>query len=121
MLHALRVLRNWRSKQGDGFAEKWRKALDHASPEAQEVDEARRRVSSYFIMALHLYESRYVKKRFLEAICDVDGVNILYDIVESLEYTMNQGYNREGFKKLRMLCGRAGTEQLHRPIPSTQR
>jgi len=121
MLYALRVLRNWRSNQGDEFAEKWHKALEQVSPDAQEVDQARRRVSSHFIMALHLYKSRYVKRRFLRAICDVDGINVLYDIVEPLEYTLNQGYNREGFNELRTLCGSAGTGQLHRPIPSMQR
>ena len=119
MLHALRVLRNWRSNQGDEFAEKWRKALENDSSEAQEVDRARRIVSSHFITALHLYKSGYVKKRFLETICDVDGINVLYDIAEPLEYAMNPGYNREGFKTLRTLCGRAGMEHLIRPIPST--
>lgn len=117
MLRALRTLRNWKAEQGD--EEKWRKALENADPKAQEVDLARRCVSHYFLDALKLYESDYVIKRFLRVVGSKDGINILYDIVEPLEYALNPAYDKSKFDKLRQICGRAGTSRLIRPIPNT--
>lgn len=117
MLRYLRQLRNWESKHGHEFEEKWRKALEAADNEALEVDQARRYVKSYFLKALRLYESRYVTKRFLKQVASVDGINIMYDIVEPLEYSLNPVYEKERFDKLRNLCSRSGTKRLIRPIP----
>lgn len=117
MLRYLRILRIWESKQGDKFEEKWRKALESADDKALEVDQARRYVKSYFLKALRLYESSYVTEAFLKQIASVDGINIMYDIVEPLERALNPAYDKERFEKLRKLCGRSRTTRLLRPIP----
>jgi len=121
MLTALRTLRNWKTEQGDEFEEKYRKALEEADPNAYGVDQARRHVKFYFLKALRLYEAGFVTQRFLKEVATVDGINILYDIVEPLEYALNPAYDKSKFEKLRKICGRAGTGRLIRPIPTTPR
>ena len=121
MLTALRTLRNWKAKQGDEFEEKYRKALGEADPNVHKVEQARRLVKFYFLKALRLYEAGFVTQRFLKEVAAVDGVNILYDIVEPLEYALNPAYNKSKFERLRKICGRAGTGRLIRPIPATPR
>lgn len=116
MLRALRVLRMWKSENGDEFEVKWKRALDANDPKAHEVDQARRQVRFYFFRALRLYEANYVSKRFVEELAAVDGINILYDIVEPLEYALNARYDNSRFEKLRSLCGRARTGRLIAPI-----
>lgn len=117
MLIALRLLRNWKAERGDEFEIKWKKALDAGDESAHEVDRARRHVKSYFMRALRLHEAGYVSKRFLREVCAVDGINILYDIVERLEYALNPAYDRSTFESLRKICGRAGTKDLIAPVP----
>jgi len=122
MLYALRTLRNWKADKGDEFEGKWRKAIETDDQAAQKVDRARRTVKFYFYKALRLYQSGYVSKRFLKDVCAVDGINILYDIVEPLEYALNPRYDKNNFDSLRQICGRYGTGMLIRPVPvpSTQ-
>lgn len=117
MLRSLRILRLWKSENGDEFEVKWKKALDAGEVKAHEVDQARRQVKFYFFRALRLREAGYVSERFLQELAAVDGVNILYDIVEPLEYALNASYDRSGFEKLRHLCGRARTGRLIAPVP----
>ena len=119
MLKALRTLRNWKAEQGNEFEEKYRKALESGDPNAHEVDQARRHVKFYFLKALRLYEAGFVTKRFLKEVAAVDGVNILYGIVESLEYALNPAFDKSKFERFRQICGRAGTGRLIRPIPTT--
>jgi len=92
-----------------------------SNPIAHEVDQARRHVKFYFLKALRLYDAGFVTQRFLKEVAAVDGVNILYDIVEPLEYAINPAYSKSKFDRLRKICGRAGTGRLIRPIPVTPR
>ena len=117
MLRALRVLRNYRAAEGDGFEETWRRRLEAADAHALEVDQARRKVKGYFLNALRLHEFGYVNERFVGTVASVDGINILYDIVEPLEYALNPAYDRARFERIRTMCGRSRTERLIRPIP----
>lgn len=117
MLRALRRLNDWKHTQGENFEEKWRKAFEKGEPEAVEVDLARRHVSHYFQRALLLHESGYVSQRFVKAVGSVDGINVLYDIVEPLEYALNPAYDKAIFDKLRKICGRPKTGRLIRPLP----
>lgn len=118
MLRSLRVLRNWKSNNGDEFEVKWKKALDSGDETAHDVDRARRHVKFYFLSVLRLYEARYCSEQFLREVCAVDGVNVLYDIVERLEYALNPAYDRSKFDTLRKICGRAGTRDLIAPVPA---
>jgi hypothetical protein len=117
MLHSLRILRNWKASAGSEFEIAWKKRLDGGDQEAYEVDRARRQVKFYFLRALRLYESGYVSERFLQEICAVDGINILYDIVEPLEFALNPAFDKSKFDSLYKLCGRAGTKRLIPPVP----
>jgi hypothetical protein len=117
MLYALRTLRNWKADKGDEFERKWRQAIEANDSAAHEVDRARRTVKFYFYKALRLYQSGYVSKRFLKDVCAVDEINILYDIVEPLEYALNPRYDKNNFDSLRKICGRHGIGGLIRPVP----
>ena len=117
MVTALRNLRNWKAENGDEFEEKWRKALDNSESQAHEVDKSRRLVKFYFLKALRLYTSGFVSKKFLKQVISVDGINILFEIVEPLEYALNPAYNKSNFKKLKTLCKSKGTGRLIRPVP----
>jgi len=121
MLRALRVLRAWRSDMGDEFEIKWKRALDSKDERAHEVGQARRHVKFYFMKALRLYEAGYVSQKFLTELAGVDGINILYDIVEPLEFALNARFDDSKFKLLKNLCGRAGTGRLIEPIPPAPR
>ena len=117
MLQSLRILRSWKASTGSEFEIAWKKRLDGGDQEAHEVDRARRQVKFYFLRALRLYESGYVSKRFLQEVCAVDGINILYDIVEPLEFALNPAFDKSKFDTLQKLCGRAGTGRLIPPVP----
>lgn len=117
MLRSLRILRLWKSDNGEEFEVKWKIALDAGEAKAHDVDQARRQVKFYFFRALRLHEAGYVSKRFLKELAAVDGVNILYDIVEPLEYALNASYDRSSFEKLRRLCDRTRTGLLIAPVP----
>ena len=116
MLRALRVLRVWHSDMGNEFEIKWKKALDANEERAHEVDQARRYVKFYFMKVLRLHESGYVNKRFLKELTAVDGINILYEIVEPLEFALNARFDVSKFNRLKKLCGRAGTGRLIAPV-----
>ena len=117
MLCALRMLRN-EAEKGPGFAAEWMKALQASDSVAQEVDRARRRVQHYFLGALRLHEARYASRRLLRSLCAVDGINILYDVVEPLEAELNKHYDRLAFSTLKKLCPRS--DALVGPVPVPQ-
>jgi hypothetical protein len=118
MLRSLRRLRNWEDSHGTKFAEKWKKAFDSKEPEALQIDLDRRHVSHYFQRALHLYHSGYVSKRFVEAVLLFGGRDILYEIVEPLEYALSAEYNRKDFQELREICPPSPPiGRLKRPAP----
>lgn len=117
MLGALRLLRNWKAQAGDEFEEKWRKKIEANESMAHEVDQARRKVKGHFFNALRLHEAGYVGKQFLLEVASVDGLNILYDIVEPLEYALNPAYDSSRFERIMKICGRPRTGKLIRPIP----
>jgi len=119
MLRSLRVLRMWKFDQGDEFGPKWKKLLDAGNPKGQEVDAARRQVKFYFMEALRLYQAGYASRKFLQELASVDGINILYDIVEPLEYALNPRFDSSKFDLLRKLVGRVGTKTLIAPVPPT--
>ncbi len=117
MLRALRILRNWKAEHGAEFEVKWKRALDANDPKAHEVDQARRKVKSYFQQALKLHQAGYADEKFVRELCSVDGVNILYDIVELLEFALNPGFNRTSFGQIRKIVGRSETGRLIPPVP----
>ncbi len=118
MLKALRILRNWKSEKGYEFEVVWKNSLDSRNREAGEVDEARRHVKAYFMRAVRIYQAGYVSKRFVREVCSVDGINILYDVVEPLEYALNPAFDGSKFELLRKICGRYGTGRLIAPVPN---
>jgi hypothetical protein len=121
MLRSLRMLRLWQSEMGDEFELKWKKALEAGDARAHDIDNARRQVKFYFMKAFRLYEAGYVSRRFLREFASVDGLNILYDIVEPLECALNPRYDASRFQMLRTLCGRAFTGHLIAPVTPAPR
>lgn len=89
------------------------------APQARKVVLARRKVKNYFLNASRLYESKYVKKKFLTEVTSVDGRKIFYDIVEDLERALNPDYDKSRFDRVRSLCGKARSKDLIPPVPTT--
>jgi hypothetical protein len=69
----------------------------------EEISEARRQVSHFFLTAFDLYEIRLHKNQrvldrpFFEKICLLDGFELLHPVVEWLELAHNPKYDREKF------------------------
>ncbi|HEX8211704.1 MAG TPA: hypothetical protein VF584_16135 [Longimicrobium sp.] len=108
MLRALRRLRQFREEHGEHFALKWKQALDQGEEWAHQVDLARRAVKVYFVRAHRLYETGYASKKFLRAVATVDGLSVLFEIIEPLEYALNPVYDAQRFESLRRLCAPVG-------------
>lgn len=117
MAEALRVLRRWKSVYGEEFEFKWRQLLDQSETSAQEADRARRYVKGYFLKADRLRDSGLIGDVALVNVASVDGINILFDVVEPMEFALNQSYDRAAFDRLRQKVGRYGSGQLLPAIP----
>jgi len=107
MCNDLRALRDWRNEYGADFADEYINRALKGEKRALEIDYARRHVKYYFSRALNLYKAKIIDKRTLKAIAVVDGINILYDIVEPLESKLNPAYEKEIFKELKEIIGRS--------------
>lgn len=119
MLKALRTVLNWADDiRGQNLTRKYSNALKEPDEDVLEVDEFRRLIKGYFLKALRLYEGRYVKEKFLKSIANVYGINILYDIVEPLEFGLNPDFDNSEFKRLREICPPNETTDRIRPIPT---
>lgn len=84
MLDALTSLRSW--KDNPRFDDYMYLA---STKRHDEINEARRFVKSYFFSALELYEGGFVNDYFMRTICQYRGIEVLFDIVEPLEYSLS--------------------------------
>lgn len=85
MLNSLNYLRRWRDDNPtiyNQFTELLK--TDYH----EEMNEARRFVKTYFLNALELYINDFVNDAFMKAICQHKGIEILFEIVEPLEYSL---------------------------------
>jgi hypothetical protein len=106
MLFDLRNLRAWHDKYGSQFAETWRQKLKddkEDDKEAQIVDRARRRVTSFFHNIIDLHDAGLVPEHVEKLLLDFDGFDLLYGVVEPLEKANNTDYDKARFDKLRDL------------------
>lgn len=109
MCTALQTLINWKSQYRDKFDTEYIKRLKKGEEKALEVHYARRQVSSYFSRAFRLYKTCFIRKRILQEIGAVEGINIYYDIVEKLEQKLNLEYDKKTFEQINKICGRIGS------------
>ena len=134
MLDALKRLRYLSDKKDTGYdfaswLDQWkqlRKSIETGNPQviddARCIDEARRLVSHHFLTALQLYENKKcIDEHFLEEICAADGFDLLYEIVEDLEYVVTKSigkkYDPEKFDRLLALSCRSDKARLQRFRP----
>jgi len=83
-----------------------RKDMTNIEAAYPDVNEARRRVSHYFTTALELHQNKNcIGDCFLKVICR-GNVELLYGIVEHLEYALNERYARDQFTKILDFCER---------------
>jgi hypothetical protein len=110
-----RIEVDWKVKKGEGeYSERL------VNQTWEEVNQARRQISHFFITALELYENNQALGRtFFSNICSFDGFVLLYSVVEWLELAHNPNHNRDKFTNLLYQCGRAKdeVEQLDRLRP----
>ena len=116
MFVALRTLRSWRANHGPDFAKSWRIALKSGDKQAKDVDSARRFVKLFFIKTVEIYNTELIDKSMLRKIASFDGINILFEIVEPLEFALNPVFDNKEIEILRSVCGTVGTGGLIPPI-----
>jgi hypothetical protein len=103
MFFDLRNLRAWHDKHGSQSADKWREKLSQNDKEARIVDDARRRVTSFFSNIIDLHDTGLVPKRIEKLLTDFAGFDLLYSVVEPLERALSPDYDKARFDKLRKL------------------
>jgi hypothetical protein len=106
MCDALRLLKKWEKQQKAKLGSDWAKPLDINKPEEKKIDQARRHVKFYFFKAWRLYEAKFVPVEFVKQVGAVNGINIFYDIVGSLELPSSTEYDRAMYRKIKKVCGR---------------
>jgi hypothetical protein len=104
MLRDLRRLQKWQSDHGERMREEYRSGMESKDKQTLDVDVARRRVGYYFDKALRLLEAGYVDEAFVRRVGNVQGINIMHDIVRELDAELNPRYSELRYDKLAILC-----------------
>jgi hypothetical protein len=104
MAQALRTLRLWREQHRDAFADDWARAMETGDPNADAVDRARRRVSSYFQNTDELWQNRLISKATARAAVDKAGLAVLIDVCAPMEQKLNPRVSLAFVRRLRALC-----------------
>lgn len=89
MLASLKTLANWHNHYGEQFCNEYLIQLKGKKAEALNVDDARRYVKYYFLNLLDLHDLGLIRKKIFFDLCDVDGRNLLFNIVEPLEISLD--------------------------------
>jgi hypothetical protein len=118
MDEALKTLRHWADTRWPNFGEVFKVALADKKPEAYKVEAARRHVKGFFTNVLRLREMGYVSPEFLK-VAEVDGLDILLDIVRPLELARNPAADVSAINRLEEAIGRRNSGVLMVPPPGT--
>lgn len=113
---AMRLLQDWKAKNGDDFAAAWLKHLQASDDKARQVDQARRLVKAYFEKAARIFSAELIRPKILQKIAYVAAINIYYDIIDPLERELNPGKNAETIELLMKHCGRHNEGELIRTV-----
>lgn len=101
MCQALRLLIHWQEKHCKDSSKIWKQKLKQNDKTAQDVEGARRKVSHYFQKIFNLHKMGVIEDKVFTHFSGYDGVNIFLGIVESLEYELNELYDKSAFKAFR--------------------
>jgi len=108
MRAAMDALTDWRAKHKSAWKADFKAGLAADEPDALAVNNGRRLLKYYFLKALRLHDAGYVTKWFLRQVCNVDGINILYDTVEPLDLIANPNERQSQIHLLQKICPRYG-------------
>ena len=73
---------------------------DRFLPWTKDEDKSRRVVKNYFSSALELYRCGAISKKTLRVICDTDAITLMFNVVEPMEYLINEEYKFDVFYDL---------------------
>jgi hypothetical protein len=106
MTDALRILIVWHGQHKEPFtaAAQWKRDLKAGDPGAQDVDRARRRVTSYFYNADQLREARLISKAILRRAADKSGLAVLVLVLPALERQIDARVDLRFIERLAKLC-----------------
>jgi hypothetical protein len=91
----------------ENFAMEWKNTKLGKDEWAKEIDNARRKVTGYFINLAQLYSDSFISANLLRTLTRHHGINVLFDVNEPLERALNpSGYAKRYFDILRKECGR---------------
>lgn len=119
MLRYLQVLAKWREENSD-IIQRWKERDEsdsnaiklmkyiideqaHRLVDFGELNEARRFVKRYFYDAYELFENGLISRELCKKICSEYGHELLFDVVEPLDYAVMPRYDEDEFKKIRDL------------------
>ena len=74
-------------------------------PWTEVQDRARRNVKGFFLGAYTLWRGRSISRRALLQIIDVDGVALLFSVVEPMERILNDQYDWRPFYEIMRIMG----------------
>ena len=104
MANALRVLIAWQHQHEDRFINEWWSGLKARDPRAQEVDRARRRVTSYFQNVEELHQAGLISRRTLRHAGGKSGLAVLVVVAQELERRLNPKVDLGFVRRLQKLC-----------------
>jgi len=101
MQDAINLLRRWREKHGETFAQDFGKLHGRPVRIGRALDHARRRVAHYFEKVCELYNRHFIDADVLEAAAGRDQAGIHLDLIEPMEAVIRADYDRTSFQTLR--------------------
>lgn len=75
-------------------------------------DRARRKVKFFFINSLDLYEKGKLSLYVFERIIDKSGISLLFNVVEHMEYHINENYDYGKFYRLMLISSRICKKEI---------
>ncbi|MCJ7546993.1 MAG: hypothetical protein MUP30_09275 [Deltaproteobacteria bacterium] len=71
-----------------------------------QIDSYRRVVKYYFIKLLRLRENKFLSKKLMKELGKVAGIDIFYDIIQPIEFALDEDFDFSNFEKIKKICGR---------------
>jgi hypothetical protein len=89
MADALRTLREWKDAHQLDFVGEFRSGVSRGDPKAQQVDQSRRYVKSYFRKIVSLIQTNMISEPAAQVMGRVAALELYYEIIDPLELAID--------------------------------
>ena len=109
MSEAVQTLKNWQKEYKEYYKTEFAERYKTKDLSVIPLNRARQLVYGYFLRMLKLQEAGYVSESFCSIICNSNGTDVLFEVLEPFEEIVahiepNKSYSKNTFDKLRRLC-----------------